>query len=88
MLCTSKLIFYFHDEVHAHSVIFSSRCGWLHIRSHTLLMVVKYQDFHSCFPLRSIYKTYSKCCSLSCQMIEFDMDLTHAINLFNETFYY
>ena len=40
--------------MNAHAVIFSLYCGGLQICSHTLLMVEKYLNFHSCFPVRSI----------------------------------
>ena len=42
-VCSIHSIFQFHDEVHAHSVVFSLRCGELQICSRRLLMVEKYE---------------------------------------------
>ena len=79
--CSIHSIFQFHDEEHAHSVIFSLRCGGLQICSHKLLMVEIYLNFHSRFPLRSNHKySIRKRC---CHVIEFELDLTDTIN---ETF--
>lgn len=75
--CSIHTIFQFHDEVHAHSVIFSLRCGGLQICSQIYVINgLKVFKFLFIFAPGSIYK-YSKHC---CHSIEFEMALTHAIN--------